>query len=232
MVYRENIRTTCLIITRSTIWIAIKPSRCDWRSILLKVEDVDDWPRLCTWAFLNPYLLGEVRLYDDANVKEALNKVLWKTISTLTAYELALKYFADFVESWGPFFDTPLMKDLDLLPYEWWDLIGTSGHTFAPIAHHILTQVCSTSSYEWNWNSYSFVYNKVQNQLTSNWVEDLLYIYTNSNLLQKWHGANPMAWYKKNMLFKDLISNVDENANESDSSGENPIALDEPYEDY
>jgi hypothetical protein len=41
-----------------------------------------------------------------------------------------------------------------------------------------------------------------------------------------------MAWYKKNMLFKDLISNVDENANESDSSGENPIALDEPYEDY
>jgi hypothetical protein len=28
------------------------------------------------WAFLNPYLLGEVRLHDDANAKEALNKVL------------------------------------------------------------------------------------------------------------------------------------------------------------
>jgi hypothetical protein len=27
-------------------------------------------------AFLNPYLLGEAHLYDDANAKEALNKVL------------------------------------------------------------------------------------------------------------------------------------------------------------
>ncbi len=27
-------------------------------------------------AFLNPYLLGEVHLHDDADVKEVLNKVL------------------------------------------------------------------------------------------------------------------------------------------------------------
>jgi len=27
-------------------------------------------------AFLNPYLLGEAHLHDDANVKEALNKIL------------------------------------------------------------------------------------------------------------------------------------------------------------
>ncbi len=27
-------------------------------------------------AILNPYLLGEVRLHDDVDVKEALNKVL------------------------------------------------------------------------------------------------------------------------------------------------------------
>jgi hypothetical protein len=57
-------------------------------------------------AFLNPYLLGEVHLHDDANVKEALNKVLRKTICTSTIYALALKDFANFVESRGPFFDT------------------------------------------------------------------------------------------------------------------------------
>jgi hypothetical protein len=40
-----------------------------------------------------------------------------------------------------------------------------------------------------------------------------------------------MTWYDKNMLFGDLMSNVDENVNESESLGEDPIALDEPNED-
>jgi hypothetical protein len=32
-------------------------------------------------ALFNPYLLGEVRIHDDANAKEALNRVLQKTSS-------------------------------------------------------------------------------------------------------------------------------------------------------
>jgi hypothetical protein len=40
-----------------------------------------------------------------------------------------------------------------------------------------------------------------------------------------------MTWYDKNMLFGDLMSNVDESVNESESLGEDPIALDEPNED-
>lgn len=47
VVFYENIRMTCLIITRSTIWITIKPCRCDQRLILLRVEDVDNQPTLC-----------------------------------------------------------------------------------------------------------------------------------------------------------------------------------------
>jgi len=41
-----------------------------------------------------------------------------------------------------------------------------------------------------------------------------------------------MAWYKKkNMLSKDSTSNVDESADESDSSDEDPITLNELNED-
>jgi hypothetical protein len=40
-----------------------------------------------------------------------------------------------------------------------------------------------------------------------------------------------MTWYKKNMLFEDSMSNVEENTNESDLLDEDPIALDEPNED-
>jgi hypothetical protein len=53
-------------------------ARCDWRSILLKVEEVDDRPTLCKGLF-NPYLLGETHLHDDANV-ESLNRVLQKGV--------------------------------------------------------------------------------------------------------------------------------------------------------
>jgi hypothetical protein len=40
-----------------------------------------------------------------------------------------------------------------------------------------------------------------------------------------------MAWYKKNMLFKKPMSNVDENVNENNSSGKDPITSNEPNED-
>ncbi len=110
------------------------------------------------------------------------------------------------------------MKDLDLLPHKWWDFIRAGECTLAPITCCILVQECSTSSCEHNWNSYSFVHSKVWNQLTSNWAEDLVYICINNKLLEKWHGTNPMAWYEKNILFKVLMSNVDESVKESDSS--------------
>jgi hypothetical protein len=137
----------------------------------------------CDKAFLNPYLLDEVRLHDDVDAKEALNKVLQKTIHTLNAYTLALRNFADFMENQGPFFDTTLMKDLDLLSHEWWDLIRVGGHTLTHIVHCILTQMCFASSFERNWSSYSFVHSKMQNQFTSNQAKDLMYIYINSKLL-------------------------------------------------
>jgi hypothetical protein len=53
-------------------------------------------------ALFNPYLLGEACLHDDVNVKETLNKILRKRACTLIAYALALKDFANFVESQGP----------------------------------------------------------------------------------------------------------------------------------
>ncbi len=71
----------------------------------------------------------------------------------------------------------------------------------------------------------------MKNQLTSNWAKDLVYIYTNSKLLWEWPSANPMVWYEKNMLSKNLMSNVNENEDETKSSSEGPIELDELDED-
>ncbi len=65
-IYRENIGATCFIIMRSIVWIAIKPCKCDWKSILPKVENVDRLT-LCK-ALFNL----------DVDAKETLNRVLWK----------------------------------------------------------------------------------------------------------------------------------------------------------
>jgi hypothetical protein len=44
-----------------------------------------------------------------------------------------------------------------------------------------------------------------------------VYVYTNTKLLQEQLGANPIPWYKKNMLSKNLMFDVDENEGENKS---------------
>ncbi len=54
-----------------------------------------------------------------------------------------------------------------------------------------------------------------------------MYTYINSKLLWKQPAVDPPTWYEKNMLFENSMFNVDENANESKSSSEDPIMLNE-----
>jgi hypothetical protein len=127
------------------MWLKInftKGGRCWWLTYIVHLGPSQSiligWS-LCIWWY---------------KCEGSLKQSFAKTIGTLTAYALALKNFTNFVESWSPFSNTTLMKDLNLLPYEWWDLIRANGRTFATITHRILAQVYSTSSYEQNWNSY------------------------------------------------------------------------------
>ncbi len=47
MTCHENIRMICFIIMRSTIFIIIKPWRCNGRSLLPSMEEIDNWFTLC-----------------------------------------------------------------------------------------------------------------------------------------------------------------------------------------
>ncbi len=67
MVCRENIGMTCFIIMKSIVFITIEPCKCNGRSILPLMEDVD---LHYTKALFNPYSLNEVHVHDDADVKE------------------------------------------------------------------------------------------------------------------------------------------------------------------
>ncbi len=173
------------------------------------IEDVNDWPTLCkgpSQSILDGWSLPVWWCKCEASFKQSFaeNNLYFDYLCLI--FEKNCKFCGKLKS----IFWHPQMKDLDLLPCEWWDLIGVAGSTFGPIAHCILVQMCFTSSCKQNWSSYSFVHNKVQNWLTSSWVEDLVYIYINRKLLWEWPGINPMTWYKKNMLFED---NGDANLN-------------------
>jgi len=100
-------------------------------------------------AILNPYLLGEVRLHDDAYVKEALNKILWENNWYLNYLCLTFKKLCNFVESQG-FFLHPLVMDLNLLPHEWWiwlELVDAHLHPLSIafwhkcVLHHCVSEI-------------------------------------------------------------------------------------------
>ena len=76
-------------------------------------------------------------------------------------------------------------KDQKCSTHDWWAFEGAYRKLIAPIAKQILGQTVSSSSYEWNWSSYSFVHKKSGNRLQPKKAEDLVYVYTNSRLMAK-----------------------------------------------
>jgi hypothetical protein len=88
----------------------------------------------------------------------------------------------------------------------WWFISGSVGKLLPHIARRILVQVVSLSSCERNWSSYSFVQSKARNRLLSSRAEDLVYVYTNSRVLnQNVPFTNEAAteWYMQTVVSED-----------------------------
>jgi hypothetical protein len=101
-------------------------------------------------------------------------------------------------------------KDQKCSPHDWWAFEGACGKLIASIARRILRQTVSSSSYERNWNSYSFVHNKSRNRLQPKRVEDLVYVYTNSRLMAKGKEKDEKKWYADNVDSEDSDSTLEE----------------------
>jgi hypothetical protein len=89
------------------------------------------------------------------------------------------------------------------------------------IVRRILAQVVSSSSCEQNWSSYSFVHSKVRNRLLSSHAEDLVYVYTNSRLLNQnvsFTDEAAIEWYMQTVVSED-------------SNSEGPADLLDDYDD-
>ena len=95
------------------------------------------------------------------------------------------------------------------VPHLWWFTNGSVGKMLPRIARRILTQVVSLSSCERTWSSYFFVHSKARYRLLPSRAEDLVYVYTNSRVLnQNVPSIDEAAieWYMETVVFEDFDS--------------------------
>ena len=91
--------------------------------------------------------------------------------------------------------------------YVWWFTSRSVGKLLPCIARRNLVLVVSFFSYEKNWNSYFFVYSKAQNRLHSYYAKDVVYVHTNSRVLNQnimFTDEAVMEWYKQIVVFEDF----------------------------
>jgi hypothetical protein len=95
------------------------------------------------------------------------------------------------------------------VPHLWWFISGSVGKFLPRIARRILAQVVSSSLCERNWSSFSFVHSKARNRLLPSRVEDLVYVYTNSRVLNQNVPFTDEAiteWYMQTVISEDFDS--------------------------
>jgi hypothetical protein len=95
------------------------------------------------------------------------------------------------------------------VPHLWWFTCGSIGKLLPRIVQRILAQVVSSSSCERNWSSYSFVHSKARNRLLPSRAEDLVYVYTNSRVLNQnvpFIDEAAIEWYKQTVASEDSDS--------------------------
>jgi hypothetical protein len=174
-------------------------------------------------VLFNPHLIKDMELRDDQHAMAGLMRVFQRLSDTAEEFQ-AMKakfnlYFYTMSLYCGEHVWSPMgVKEV---AHVWWFTSTSVGKLLPRIARRILAQVVSSSSCERNWSSYSFVHSKAWNRLLSSHAEDLVYVYTNSRVLNQnvlFTDEAATKWYRQSVVSED-----------SDSKG--PTDFFDDYED-
>jgi hypothetical protein len=137
-------------------------------------------------AMLNPYLLNDLNIHEDATNKTRFLNVMTRLVTCIDGqYGRVVAKFKAFKKHKDAFANTPLAMEANIPPQEWWDLVGIGSTYSTPLAKHLGTQISSSSSCERNGNNYSFVHSKTESWLTLAKTKNLVHIYINARLVQE-----------------------------------------------
>ena len=159
-------------------------------SRLKAVEDIitKRWDMMTNPLILAAYALDpeylDCNMSDNSEVMEGFLTMLDRLCGTQEKALTAQRQFMAFRNHAGLFGREGATAAAKVMSgADWWGIYGHANPELANVAIKILSQVASACACERNWSTYDFIHSKRRNKLTSSRAEDLVFVFSNMNLV-------------------------------------------------
>ncbi|XVE58416.1 hypothetical protein DITRI_Ditri04bG0168200 [Diplodiscus trichospermus] len=137
-------------------------------------------------AFLNPSIQYNPEIKFIGSIKEDFFKVLEKLLPTPDLRRDITNQIFTFTRAKGMFACNLAMEARDAVcPGLWWEQFGDSAPVLQRVAIRILSQVCSSFTFERHWSTFQQIHSEKRNKIDKETLNDLLYINYNLRLARQ-----------------------------------------------
>ncbi|WCJ36778.1 hAT transposon superfamily [Euphorbia peplus] len=137
-------------------------------------------------AFLNPNVQYNPEVKFLVSIKEDFFKVIEKLLPTPDMRRDITNQIFIFTRASGMFGCNLAMEARDTVaPGLWWEQFGDSAPVLQRVAIRILSQVCSTFSFERHWNTFQQIHSEKRNKIDKETLNDLVFINYNLKLTRQ-----------------------------------------------
>ncbi|XP_022738400.1 uncharacterized protein LOC111291085 isoform X2 [Durio zibethinus] len=137
-------------------------------------------------AFLNPSIQYNPEIKFLGSIKEDFFKVLEKLLPTPELRRDITNQIFTFTRANGMFACNLAMEARDTVsPGLWWEQFGDSAPVLQRVAIRILSQVCSTFTFEKHWSTFQQIHSEKRNKIDKETMNDLVYINYNLRLARQ-----------------------------------------------
>jgi len=133
------------------------------------------------------FLADDVNAVNGGEVFNGLTAVIGRILHNDEAAQArALQQYTDFRKQRDVFGKSPLLAAAKTMAaHEWWELVAGGAAELRTVAMRVLSKTSSASACERNWSAFAAVQTSKRTRLTSEHVNDLVYLRANLRLQQK-----------------------------------------------
>ncbi|KAJ9553027.1 hypothetical protein OSB04_017072 [Centaurea solstitialis] len=134
-------------------------------------------------AFLNPSIQYNPEIKFLGSIKEDFFRVLEKLLPTQELRRDMTNQILLFTRATGMFGCNLAKEAIDTVsPGIWWEQYGDAAVTLQRVAMRILSQVCSSSTFERQWSTFQQIHSEKRNKIDKEVLNDIAYIHYNLKL--------------------------------------------------
>lgn len=134
-------------------------------------------------AFLNPGIQYNPEIKFLGSIKEDFFRVLEKLLPTPELRRDITNQILLFTRATGMFGCNLAKEAIDAVsPGIWWEQYGDSAPTLQRVAMRILSQVCSSCTFERHWSMFQQIHSEKRNKIDKETLNDIAYIHYNLKL--------------------------------------------------